>query len=86
MVKRAKKKTPKMKMAKKKRQFDASVCSHPGMTAMIARVAGCNKPPIEWLKQGAGSWLECFLKPDCTYGNCHAVDVRDVPSVYRKGG
>ena len=52
---------------------------------MITRVAGCNKPPILWLKQGDGSWLECFLKPDCTYGNCHAVEAKHVPSGVRRG-
>ena len=73
------------RIARKKKQFDPSVFSHPGTTAMLARIAGCNKPPIIWLKQADGSWLECFLKPDCTYGNCHAVDESVVPQGVRGG-
>ena len=58
--------------------------SHPATTAMTARVAGCNKPPILWRKIG-DSWMECFLKSDCTYGNCQEVDESQVPEAIRKG-
>jgi hypothetical protein len=80
MAKKAKKRT-----ANKKKQIDAELLSHPATTAMIARIGSCNKPPILWRKQGDGSWLECFLMPDCTYGNCHAVDSSEVPPGIRKG-
>ena len=58
--------------------------SHPATTAMTARMAGCNKPPILWRKIG-DSWMECFLKSDCTYGNCQEVDESQVPEAIRKG-
>ena len=58
--------------------------SHPATAAMTARVAGCNKPPILWRKIG-DSWMECFLKSDCTYGNCQEVDESQVPEAIRKG-
>jgi hypothetical protein len=74
------------KATKKGTKIDPRVLSHPGTHAMIARVAGCNKPPILWRKQGDGSWLECFLNPDCTYGNCRAVDENEVPAEVRNGG
>ena len=56
--------------------------SHPATAAMTARVAGCNKPPILWRKIG-DSWMECFLKSDCTYGNCQEVDESQVPEAIR---
>jgi len=58
--------------------------SHPATAAMTARVAGCNKPPILWRKIG-DSWMECFLKSDCTYGNCQEVDESQVPEAIRNG-
>ena len=58
--------------------------SHPATAAMTARVTGCNKPPILWRKIG-DSWMECFLKSDCTYGNCQEVDESQVPEAIRKG-
>src|SRR6516225_6165306 len=58
--------------------------SHPATAAMTARVAGCNKPPILWRKIG-DSWMECFLKSDCTYGNCQEVDESQVPAAIRRG-
>jgi len=61
-----------------------SVLAHPGTTAMLARASGCNKPPVTWLQQSDGSWLECFLRPDCTYGNCHAVPASEVPPEIRR--
>jgi hypothetical protein len=73
------------KTTKKTKKIDTSLLSHPGTTAMIARVTGCNKPPILWRKQADGSWLECFLNPDCTYGNCRAVDESEVPAEIRAG-
>ena len=80
MAKKAKKGT-----ARKKKQFDMDLLSHPATAAMVARVSGCNKPPILWRKQADGSWMECFLKADCTYGNCHAVDESEVPPDIRNG-
>jgi hypothetical protein len=68
--------------ATKNKGFDANLLSHPATTAMIARVGHCNKPPIMWRKDG-DTWLECFLRPDCTYGNCHEVDASDVPPEIR---
>jgi len=56
--------------------------SHPATAAMTARVTGCNKPPILWRKIG-DSWMECFLKSDCTYGNCQEVDESQVPEAIR---
>ena len=58
--------------------------SHPATAAMTARVTGCNKPPILWRKIG-DSWMECFLKSDCTYGNCQEVDESQVPEAIRNG-
>jgi hypothetical protein len=84
MAKKAKK--AKQSTAKKIKQSHLKVASHPGTTAMIARVTGCNKPPILWRQQGDGSWMECFLKPDCTYGNCQVVDKSQVPPQVRNGG
>jgi hypothetical protein len=80
MVKKATKRT-----AKKKKQVDMALLSHPATAAMISRVGRCNKPPIKWLKQADGSWMECFLKQDCTYGNCHAVEASEVPPDIRNG-
>src|SRR5215467_7276998 len=56
--------------------------SHPATAAMTARVTSCNKPPILWRKIG-DSWMECFLKSDCTYGNCQEVDESQVPEAIR---
>jgi hypothetical protein len=78
MAKKAKKKA-----VKKVRRHHVALASHPATTAMNARVNGCNKPPILWRQQGDGSWLECFLKSDCTYGNCVAVDPSEVPAEIR---
>jgi hypothetical protein len=61
-----------------------SLDSHPATAAMTARVTGCNKPPILWRKIG-NSWMECFLKSDCTYGNCQEVDESQVPEAIRSG-
>src|SRR5262245_4617744 len=58
--------------------------SHPATAAMTARWTGCNKPPILWRKIG-DSWMECFLKSDCTYGNCQEVDESQVPEAIRNG-
>lgn len=74
MTKQAKKST-----ANKKQQLDTKLLSHPATTAVITRMGRCNKPPILWRKQSDGSWMECFLLPDCTYGNCIAVDTSVVP-------
>jgi hypothetical protein len=74
MAKKAKNRT-----TNRNKQLGVDLLSHPATTALLARMSGCNKPPILWRKQGDGSWLECFLLPDCTYGNCHAVDQSEVP-------
>jgi hypothetical protein len=58
--------------------------SHPATAAMMARVTACNKPPILWRKIG-DTWMECFLKSDCTYGNCQEVDEDQVPEAIRNG-
>jgi hypothetical protein len=73
------------KTSKKVKQQHHALASHPATSAMIARVGGCNKPPILWRKQG-DSWMECFLKSDCTYGNCQEVDASQVPPSIRGGG
>jgi hypothetical protein len=75
------------KKAKKQatKQSNINLLSHPATTAMLNRVGSCNKPPIKWLQQGDGSWLECFLMPDCTYGNCHAVEDSEVPPELSNG-
>ena len=76
-------KLSKTKFSKTKaRLFD--LASHPATAAMIARATGCNKPPILWRKIG-DSWMKCFLKSDCTYGNCQEVDEGQVPEVIRNG-
>lgn len=72
------------KAAKKVKRHHINLASHPATTTMIARVSGCNKPPILWQKEG-GSWMECFLKSDCTYGNCQEVDPSQVPDSIRNG-
>jgi hypothetical protein len=74
MAKPAKKST-----ANKKKQLDTKLLAHPATTAILTRMGGCNKPPILWRKQSDGSWMECFLLPDCTYGNCIEVDPSVVP-------
>lgn len=79
MAKRAKK----LKAKKPAAKIDASLLSHPGLTSMMARVGSCNKPPIYWHKAADGSWMECFLRPDCTYGNCHEVSEDEVPPEIR---
>ena len=75
----------KAKQRRAKKSAFAEILSHPGTHALIARVTTCNKPPIQWLKQGDGSWLECTLKSDCTYGNCHEVPASEVPPEVRGG-
>lgn len=81
MTKRAKKKSAKGK----KKVAKADLLSHPGTTAMFARAGGCNKPPIKWIRQDDGSWLECYLMPNCRYGGCHEVPASQVPSEVRNG-
>jgi hypothetical protein len=71
------------KKARRSVSVDADVGLDPATKSFSARVAGCNKPPVKYLKQSDGSWLECFLRPDCTYGNCHFVDKSEVPSAIR---
>ncbi|MGY3572953.1 MULTISPECIES: hypothetical protein [unclassified Bradyrhizobium] len=85
MTKKAKKRA-----VKKARKISAEVTSEtlsdsddPAMNALADRVARCNKPPLKWLKQADGSWLECSLRSDCTYGNCHEVSVNEVPPEVR---
>ncbi|MBP0116000.1 hypothetical protein [Bradyrhizobium vignae] len=64
--------------------FD-SLSDHPATNALADRVARCNKPPLKWLRQADGSWLECSLRSDCTYGNCHEVSASEVPAEIRNG-
>lgn len=85
MAKKARKASPSKKKIGKKQTRKTKLLSHPATAEMIARVNGCNKPPILWRKQSDGSWLECFLKPDCTYGNCQVVSPSQVPLAIRNG-
>ncbi len=85
MAKKVRKPTGKKGAKKASKKSVSSVHLHPGMTAMLARTGDCNKPPIQWLKQADGSWLECYLRSDCTYGNCHEVSASDVPAAVRNG-
>ncbi len=81
------KKTKKRAAKKAKRPdaivFSGSLQDDPGTNVMADRVARCNKPPLKWLKQADGSWLECTLRSDCTYGNCHEVSANEVPPEIR---
>jgi len=79
------KKAKKAKKAGNVRSRHLSLAAHPGTTAMLARVGGCNKPPIMWRKDG-DFWEEAFLKSDCTYGNWQQVDESEVPESVRNGG
>ncbi len=60
-----------------------SLSDDPATNVLVDRVARCNKPPLKWLKQSDGSWLECSLRSDCTYGNCHEVSANEVPPEIR---
>jgi hypothetical protein len=82
MAKKAKAKKAQKKAAKKA-TLHHKLASHPATIAMIARVGSCNSPPIKFLKQSDGSWLECFLKADCTYGNCVPVAASEVPAALK---
>jgi hypothetical protein len=53
--------------------------AHPATTVMLSRMASANLPPIKWRQQADGSWLECYLLPDGTYGNCDPVNPDSVP-------
>jgi hypothetical protein len=85
MAKKAQKHAVKKGSKKGSTKGAASFLSDPATHAMIARAGGCNKPPIQWLQQADGSWMECFLRSDCTYGNCNPVDASDVPPQIRNG-
>ncbi|BBC02403.1 hypothetical protein ABIF38_008828 [Bradyrhizobium japonicum] len=61
----------------------ATLSDDPATNAIADRVARCNKPPLKWLRQADGSWLECSLRSDCTYGNCHEVSANEVPAEIR---
>jgi hypothetical protein len=71
------------KQAAKKAGLRRSLASHPATMAMAARVDNCNKPPIKFIKQPDGSFLECFLKSDCTYGDCVPVAADQVPAALK---
>jgi hypothetical protein len=58
---------------------DKTLLAHPGTVAMFERINACNKPPICWQRLADGSYLECHLRADCTYGNCVPVDASQVP-------
>lgn len=68
---------------KKRRRSKEHVLLHPATLAMVSRIGQCNKPPIQWHRMPDGSWLECFLMSDCTYGNCVPVDASQVPPEVR---
>lgn len=76
-------KAKKAKKAAKKASPHHRLAAHPATIAMVARVSSCNKPPVIFRKQPNGSWMECFLKSDCTYGNCETVPASDVPASLR---
>jgi len=78
MVKKAKAKKGKVKAK------HVDLATHPGTVMMMARVGGCNKPPIMWRKDG-DFWEEGFLKSNCTYGNWQQVSESEVPEDVRKG-
>src|SRR6476620_2542106 len=71
------------KQVAKKAGLGRSLASHPATMAMTARVNSCNKPPIKFIKQPDGSGLECFLKSDCTYGDCVPVAASEVPAALK---
>lgn len=68
-----------VKGARPKAVRNKAVLAHPGTAAMIDRINACNKPPICWQRLADGSYLECYLRADCTYGNCVPVDPSQVP-------
>jgi hypothetical protein len=79
-----------VKQAKRRRRHDKDtvqssheLMSHPATTAMLARMSHFKKPPIKWRQQADGSWLECYLLPDGTYGNCDPVSKELVPESIR---
>lgn len=69
--------------AKKTPAIKSKLLAHPATAAMVARINGCGKAPIQWERLADGTYLECFLKSDCTYGNCVPVDASQVPPEYR---
>jgi len=79
----AKRAPAKKAAAKKKPMIKSRLLAHPATAAMVARINGCGKPPILWERLADGSYLECFLKSDCTYGNCVPVEASQVPPEYR---
>jgi hypothetical protein len=70
----------KAKAKAKKAAVHHALAAHPATIAMVARVTSCNKPPILFRKQSNGTWMECFLKADCTYGDCVEVPASQVPA------
>jgi hypothetical protein len=83
MAKKTKKRAAKKAKKASTVVFSDALSDDPGTNAMADRVARCNKPPLKWLRQADGSWLECSLRSDCTYGNCHEVSANDVPPEIR---
>jgi hypothetical protein len=57
--------------------------SDPATIVMLSRMGQYNKPPIKWLQQADGSWLECYLLADGRYGNCDPVEEDVVPPEVR---
>jgi hypothetical protein len=76
--------SPQAQKGKTKANKNAPELLHPATSAMIARGTMCNKPLILWRKESDGSWMECYLQSDCTYGGCVPVDPSQVPQELRK--
>jgi hypothetical protein len=75
----------------KRKETDAvasatELMSHPATAVMLGRMSKFGKPPIKWREQADGSWLECYLLPDGSYGNCDPVAASAVPPGIRKKG
>jgi hypothetical protein len=82
--KRSTRKAPPRSVANLKHgEIPADLLSDPATVAMFSRMNTHNKPPIKWLRQADGSWLECYLMPDGTYGNCDPVAPDVVPPAIR---
>ncbi|MBY5536597.1 hypothetical protein HFO42_25930 [Rhizobium leguminosarum] len=47
---------------------------------MARRSAGCNQPAVKYRRMPDGSWLECYLQSDCTYGGCKPISADQVPN------
>ena len=53
--------------------------SNPAMEILLDAVRRCGMQPSILITQSDGSVLRCELLPDCTYGNCRAVQPAQLP-------